>query len=131
MVLSRIHGFVLSAAVCLAVVLTLAPAQAGDRYGSIFFSQEYDGGYAWGMAWSYDSQSAARDRAMNECRSRGGTSCSEIAWFRNACGSLAIGDNNGYGYGWGDTSGRASSEAMSGCQMYNRNCSVIVTRCTD
>ena len=115
----------------LAAVSLAAPAAAQDRYGSIVFSKEATGGYAWGMAWSYDSPSSARSRAMQECRSRGGRSCGEIGWFRNACGSLAIGDRNGYGVGWADSSGRAANEAMVGCRRYNRNCRSEITRCTN
>ena len=112
-----------------AVASVTFPTSAQNRYGSIVFSQESGGSYAWGMAWSYDSRSAARDRAVGECRSRGGSYCGEIAWFRDACGALAIGDNNGYGSGWGTSTSIAESYAMSTCRSSNRNCRIAITRC--
>ena len=107
------------------------PAATQDRHGSIVFSQEAGGGYAWGMAWSYSSNWEATDTAMRECRSRGGSSCVEVGWFRNACGSLAIGDNNGYGTGWGETMSQAADYAMGSCRSVNRNCRIEITRCAN
>ena len=121
----------LCAVLFLAAIGVAAPAAAQDRYGSIVFSQHANGSYAWGMAWSFDSPSSARSRAMQECWNRGGSNCGEIGWFRNACGSLAIGDNNGYGVGWGDSSSRAANEALSTCRQYNRNCRSAITRCAN
>ena len=117
--------------IVVAMALTALPASAQDRYGSIVFSQEYNGGYAWGIAWSYDSRSSARNQATNECRSQGGTSCGEIGWFRNACGALAIGDNNGYGVGWAESPRGAENQAISGCRSYNSNCRLAVSRCAN
>ena len=116
---------------CLVVGLAFAPAQAQNLYGSIVFSQESGGGYAWGMSWSYDGRSSAQARAIDECRNRGGSNCFEIGWFNNSCGSLAIGDNNGAGAGWGETSSNASNNAMATCRQYNRNCRSVITRCTN
>ena len=112
-----------------ALALVSVPASAQSRYGSIVFSQESGGRYAWGMAWSYNSLSAARNRAVGECRRRGGRNCREIVWFRDACGALAIGDNNGYGSGWGTSPSIAQRYAMSTCRSANRNCRIADTRC--
>ena len=127
---SHILASVLAVALCLsAMVLSASPASAQDRYGSIVFSQEDDGGYAWGMAWSYDSRSSAKNKALDECQSRGGSSCSEISWFRNACGALAVGDDNGYGAGEGTTAHDAEYLALKGCREHNFNCSLVITKC--
>lgn len=112
-----------------AAVVGTPPASAQSRYGSIVFSQESGGSYAWGMAWSYDSHSSARHRAIQECRSRGGSACGEIGWFRDACGALAIGDNNGHGSGWGGSTSVAERWAIQVCRQYNRNCRVAISRC--
>ncbi len=113
------------------LLLVSLPVSAEDRYGSIVFSQESGGGYAWGISWSYDSRYSARDRAIAECRSRRGTSCAEVAWFRNACGALAIGDRNGYGSGWGTSLALAQSYALQSCRNYNRNCRIAASECAD
>ena len=53
-----------------------------------------------------------------------------VVWFRNACGALATGDDNGYGSGWA-TSRRAAEEiALSGCNDNVKNCSVVRWVCT-
>ena len=73
------------------------PLQAEDLHGSIAFSQDDDGAYAWGIAWSFDSSAGAQSEALGQCREYGGTRCAEAGWFQEACGALAIGDGNGYG----------------------------------
>ena len=102
-----------------------------DRYGSIAFQQLSGGGYAWGIAWSYNSWDSARNRAKQECRGTGSRSCTEVGWFRNACGALAIGDENGYGTGWGDSIAAAERSAMSNCRAANQNCRVEEARCAE
>ena len=116
-------------AVLVLAALIAAPASAESRYGSIVFSQESGGGWTWGMAWSYDSQRGATARAMDECRSRGGTNCRRVGWFRDACGALAIGDRNGYGANWGSSSSEAEERAIELCRNANRNCRVAASRC--
>ena len=49
----------------------------------------------------------------------------------NQCGALAIGDQNGYGTGAGETNAKAESSALSNCRAANRNCRVEVSRCVD
>ena len=100
-----------------------------DRYGSIAFSQQGDGGYQWGFTWDLDSREAARNRAIAGCRSKGGRSCSEIFQFRNTRGALAIGGANGWGAGAGTTTLEAQRGALKQCRTTNRNCQVAVSRC--
>lgn len=114
---------------CVLCLSDIGAANAQERWGSIVFSQEPRGGYAWGMAWAYDSHSSARSRAVNECHSRGGSNCYEIGWFRDACGALAIGDNNGVGSGWGTSIPIAENQAISVCNSYTYNCRVVISRC--
>jgi len=111
------------------MVVASSPTSAQSLYGSTAFSQDSGGGYAWGMAWSYGSLSEARNGAISECRRHGGTNCFEVVWFRDACGALAIGDNNGYGSGWGTSSSLAEQYALNSCRSYNRNCRIAISRC--
>ena len=109
-----------------------ATGAAGDLHGSIAFSKLSGGGYAYGIAWNAESPEAARRGAREECaRHGGGSGCREVGGFRNACGALAIGDNNGFGTGWGATNAEAESDALSNCRAANRNCRVEVSRCVD
>ena len=96
------------------------PLQAEDLHGSIAFSQDDDSAYAWGIAWSFDSSAGAQSEALGQCRAHGGTRCAEVGWFREACGALAIGDDNGYGTGWGATTGEAERDALAQCRGIQR-----------
>ena len=109
-----------------------ATGAAGGLHGSIAFSQLDGGGYAYGIAWNARSGEAAGRGAREECeRHGGGSGCREVGGFRNACGALAIGDDNGFGTGWGATNAEAESDALSNCRAANRNCRVEVSRCVD
>lgn len=126
--MKRLHALALVAGIALAA----GTAAAQELWGSIVFSQESGGGYAWGMAWSYGSHASATNRAVNECRSRGGGNyCREIYWFHDACGALAIGDNNGFGAGWGTSTADAENQAMTGCRRHNSNCRIEISRCSE
>ena len=115
-----------------AEVATASPtadtASTGPLHGSITFSQEADGGYAWGIAWSFDSPAGALAEATDQCREYGGTGCEEAGWFENACGALAVGGGNGYGTGWGDTLAEARRDALTQCRV--ADCRVEVARCS-
>ena len=100
---------------------TVAKARAeGLQHGSIAFSQEANGGYVWGIAWSFDSFAGARAEALGQCRAHDGTRCSQAGWFREACGALAIGDDNGLRNRLGCHGGRRETQcagAMPGVQQ--------------
>ena len=104
-------------------------SQTGPLHGSIAFSQDDDGAYAWGIAWSFDSSAGAEVEALGQCREYGGTRCAEAGWFQEACGALAIGDGNGYGTGWGATTGEAERDALGQCRVSNDDCRIEVARC--
>ena len=106
------------------------PRGRDPLHGSITFSQEADGGYAWGIAWSFDNHPVALAESLDKCREYGGRSCTEVGWFQDACGALAIGDGNGYGAGWGDTTAEAERDALSQCRAANENCRIEVARCS-
>ena len=105
------------------------PSGTGPLHGSIAFSQDADGAYAWGIAWSFDSSAGAEAEALGQCREYGGTQCAEAGWFQEACGALAIGDDNGYGTGWGATTGEAERDALAQCRAVNDDCRIEVARC--
>ena len=107
----------------------LDPDAAGPLHGSIWFSQDDDGAYAWGIAWSFDSSAGAQSEALGQCREYGGTRCAEAGWFQEACGALAIGDDNGYGTGWGATETEAKRDALAQCRVSNDDCRIEVARC--
>ena len=99
-------------------------------HGSIAFSQDDDGAYAWGIAWSFDSAAGAQSEALGQCREYGGRQCAQAGWFREACGALAIGSVNGYGTGWGATTAEAERDALAQCRAVNDDCRIEVARCS-
>ena len=121
----------LFAALAVVLVATMASmqAQAQNRYGSIAFSQQGGSGYHWGFTWDFESREVARNRSIAGCRSEGGRNCSEIFWFRNTCGALAIGGGNGWGTGGGETTFKAQRGALEKCRAKNRDCRIAVSRC--
>ena len=122
---------VLTAAALLAVLFgTYSGAAAQDLYGSVAFSTEPEGGYAWGIAWDHDSQGGARWRALAACRERGGSRCQEEVSFLNGCGALFIGGGNGWGIGTGGSRLRAEAKAREACESVNEDCRLAVSRCT-
>ncbi|WP_067487954.1 DUF4189 domain-containing protein [Actinomadura hibisca] len=64
-----------------------------------------------GKAWDYDSASAARRRALNECPTSG---CKVLTTFVNGCGAVAFNSRtNKYWGGHGETKAEAQRNAIS------------------
>jgi hypothetical protein len=94
------------------------------QYGAIAYSQA-SGRY--GYSFNFGSRAAAEVQALANCGDGG---CAIVVWFRNACGALATGTDNGYGYGWAYTRGQAESIAMANCANNASECSVVAWSCT-
>jgi Domain of unknown function (DUF4189) len=108
----------------LGIMSCSAPAAADDYYAAIAFSQS-NGNH--GYSNNYGSRRSAEEASLSECRDRG---CTVVLWFKNACGALAVGDNNAYGTGWAPIRRRAEEIAMSNCNDRSQNCNVIRWVCT-
>jgi Domain of unknown function (DUF4189) len=106
-----------------------APANADDKFVAISFSPE-NGAFGWGN--NYDTQDGARIRSLTECQNYGGTHCVFIAWARNACAALAVGERNAYGgydqyYGWwGNTIADAEKAALD----KNGGGTILISKCS-
>jgi hypothetical protein len=81
-----------------------------DSYGAIAYSPST--GY-YGLAWGYETQWGAEDRALYEC---GFNDC-QVMWFRNGHGALAIGFSS-WGAAWGSTPSEAQANAIDLCRSY-------------
>lgn len=84
--------------------------QGYDTYGAIAYSPST--GY-YGVAWGYDYQSDAENRALYEC---GYDDC-QVMWFSNGYGALAIGYSS-WGASWGNTASEAQANAIDLCRSY-------------
>lgn len=108
--------------VAFAMIFSVA-LEARDYYGAISYSPSTG---KYGYSYDYNYRSGAESAARNQCARR---DCSTLLWFRNACGSLAVG-RNGYGSGWGSNRARAKREALKSCRRYTGGCRVVNTICT-
>lgn len=118
------------AAALLALLIAFG-AQTGlaqaNSFGAIAYSNT-SGGY--GYSYGYSSRGAAEQRALGECRSRGGRNCQVVMWFANQCAALATGNSYGWGVGMATTRQQASNIAMRYCRQNDRGCQVRETVCS-
>jgi len=86
-------------------------------------------GSSYGFSYNQPSIGAAQNRALNEC----GGGCSIVQTFSNGCAAYAADQAYGstvYGWGTGNSSGQAKSNAMQYCQNYGgTQCIVRVWGC--
>ena len=99
---------------------------AAAGYGAIAYSSSSGG---WGYSYNYGSRGAAERRALRECRVRGG-GCRTVVWFRNACGALASGRGNAYGWSWNTSRAVARRRAMRECRARTSGCRIRVDVCS-
>ena len=108
------------------VVFPFGHSASAASFGAIAFSQDTG---AWGYSYKYRSRSAAERRALNECRGKG-YGCRIIVWFRDACGALAVGRANAYGWGWDAVRSRARGRALAACRARSSGCQLRVDVCS-
>lgn len=113
-------------------VLVLAFTVAGpttalaDSYGAIAYSPTTR---ADGWSHSFSTRADAERRALRECSGRA-RDCRVAIWFKNACGALAVGQNGGWGSGWGNDRRRAELEAIGVCNQHGAGCRVARWVCS-
>ena len=117
-----------TATIALAAMMMMAGTgmAAADYFGAIAYSPNTG---SHGYSYDYGSRREAEAYAMNQCRKYAGD-CRVAIWFRNACGALAIGNNGGWGSGWGDSRQRAEYEAINSCRQHAGNCGIRRWACT-
>ena len=102
---------------------TQGPAQRG-RYGAIAYSAK-SGNY--GYSHGFSNRAQAEQRAKREC---GQTDCEIAAWYQNACGAVAAGDDEVWAGGNGNSERAARTDAQKDCvNNGGKNCQVIVSHC--
>ena len=113
-------------AVAIAVTLAGPGVASANNFGAIAYSPNTG---SHGYSYDYPSRGQAEGHALAECRKYAGD-CRVAIWFRNACGALAIGNNGGWGSGWGDSRQRAEYEAINSCRQHAGNCGIRRWACT-
>ena len=114
----------LAAGLATAFVSWTSMANADDSYGAIAYSESTGN---WGSSRGYDSRSSAEHEALRQC---GENDCDAVSWFRNECGALATGDDNGWGAASGDNRREAERQAISTCMDAADNCKLATSECS-
>lgn len=80
---------------------------------------------AYGFSINQPSRQKAEKVAVQFCREYGGEDCRAIVWFQT-CGAYAN-STKYYGYGFGATKAKATSDALAMCGR--NSCEVVVAEC--
>ena len=106
------------------VVLMGSPtAAAADYYAAIAYSTESG---AVGYSNDFSSRAGAENRALAEC----GADCEVVVWFKNGCGALATGADNGWGSAWATSRAAAETTALANCANETTSCTIERWVCT-
>lgn len=92
-------------------------------WGSFALSREN----SW-SGWVVDetSEGAARQAALENCASRGGTNCAVVFTFANTCAAVAASDHDSFwvqGYGLPEARRRALEGCGKNCEIFREGCS--------
>ncbi|WP_338846032.1 DUF4189 domain-containing protein [Massilia sp. W12] len=79
---------------------------------------------AYGFSVRQPNRQTAERVALNYCR-QNGDNCRAVVWFET-CGAYAASARH-YGYGWGATKSKATSDALKMCG--SNSCKVVVAEC--
>ena len=111
-------------AICSVAAGAASAGQCGYDYcwGAVAFGP----GGAYGWAHSHWSETDAYNAAQDGCS----WNCTEVKTFYNTCGAMAVGVNDGWGWGYSPTRAGAENIAMGYCNQYDYGCSVRVWACS-
>lgn len=125
-----------AAAALVLVSAALVPTQ-GLAAGAVAVGQTRAGD-SYGVAWSYDSYTEAKQVAMSDCRRSkyGASACRIVRTFHDECAAFAFAPENHNGFGWAvapsAAAARVSALAMcressddpkdSGCEIDRTAC---------
>jgi predicted Zn-dependent protease len=87
---------------------------------------------AYGTSWHWVNEGAADNTALGNCEQYGDRpgDCLVMAWARNACAALAVGEHKGYGWAWNIDRNTAQSMAMTFCQENDTGCQILAAVCS-
>ncbi|MBU4530635.1 MAG: DUF4189 domain-containing protein [Hoeflea sp.] len=106
-------------------MLVASGAASAEYFGAIAYSPTSG---VYGFSYDHGSRRDAEARAISECRMRG-RGCKVAIWFKNACGSVAVGAN-GWGTAWAGTRRDAERAAIRNCSRYTGGCRTLAWSCT-
>jgi len=71
-----------------------------------------------GYSYGYDSEAAAKQRALAECGANGDSSCEVVVTLHGACGAFAVSGCEARGWGYAGSRAAAENIALSFCRRY-------------
>lgn len=120
--------------VSICLLLTIASTWAADEnHGALAIDR--NNGFYYGWSYDYPTREAAQQRALSECRQRGGNCSVVMDIFGPArCGAYhTINGNVGTAYGWGRAGSRGEAEQIAAAECRERangqSCSNTVWAC--
>lgn len=97
-----------------------------DRWGAVAF----DGPRGiLGVATGHQSEHAAQQAALTDCRARGGIKCQSENSYKNGCTAFTIGDL-GYYRGADATLSEVIASGMQKCKELDKNCETYYSACS-
>ncbi len=111
----------------LAFCVSAPPASAQGAFGAIALSTKTG---AWGTAYNYNNETAARNRALSEC-SQHADDCRVYRTFENVCVAVAGDGSGNFGWAWGFTPNERRRRAIQQCtDQGGQNCKIETQFCT-
>lgn len=84
---------------------------------------------ALGTTLTADSRDDAVDKALSECKQKGGANCTVMIKVSNACMAMALATNDIYTEG-GTTTSEAETKAIGHCKGKDARCSIYFSGCS-
>ncbi len=107
-----------------AVIGAWLPERAEADQGSHFGALAVDrfGVFAYGSSYNYPNRAGARQRAVQECASRGETCRIVLEFAGSGCASYhTVDDKDGAAWGWGTGRTRDEAQARSQAECLSRS----------
>lgn len=97
-----------------------------DRWGAIAFDGQRG---ILGVSTGLQSEQAAEQAALNDCRAKGGIKCQSEISYVNGCTAFTIGDRGAY-RGAKATLDQVIAEGMQKCRETDQSCETYYSACS-
>lgn len=103
---------------------TADKTETTNGYGAVAYAPDTRD---WRLRWQAVDPQRARQRALADCAA---PDCRVVLEFGpGQCGTLALGQQSGFGVGLGDTPAAAEAAALAECQRASPGCRVAPAEC--
>ncbi|WP_425601660.1 DUF4189 domain-containing protein [Dyella subtropica] len=106
---------------------TPTPVRAWESHWGAIATDEPHG--VVGSSSGVRSAEKAERKAIEDCKSKGGSNCKLQLSYSNGCGALLVGDKT-FNLNWGGSEKEAIQKAMTVCTASDTGCHVYFTSCS-